>query len=129
MAIKVMIGSDAWRGMLARMGGQLAHFVEKEKSSTMTTVSRHLRFLDTVAVAENTKVSSFDPAGLHRGKMTIYLVLPPDHMRAQSALLRMWIGSLLQAVLRGGLQERNKVHFILDEAASLGHLEAVDDGR
>ncbi len=127
MAIKLMGESDAWGGMLARMGGQLAHFVEKEKSSTLTTVSRHLRFLDTIAVAENTKSSSFDPAGLRTGKMTIYLVLPPDHMRAQSALLRMWIGSMLRAVIRGGLQEKNKVHFILDEAASLGHLEAVDD--
>jgi type IV secretion system protein VirD4 len=39
----------------------------------------------------------------------------------------MWIGSLLRAVVRGGLQEKNKVHFILDEAASLGHMEVLDD--
>lgn len=127
MALKLMKESDAWDGMLARMGGQLAHFVDKERSSTLTTVSRHLRFLDTVVVAENTKESNFDPAGLRAGKMTVYLILPPDHMRAQSALLRMWIGSLLRAVIRGGLQETNKVHFILDEATSLGHLDAVDD--
>ena len=30
----------------------------------------------------------------------------------------MWIVSLLRAVVRGGLQEKNKVHVILDEAAS-----------
>ena len=54
-------------------------------------------------------------------------MLPPEHMRAQSPLLRMWIGSLLRAVVRGGLQEENKVHFVLDEAASLGHMEALDD--
>ena len=59
--------------------------------------------------------------------MTIYLVLPPEHMRTQSPLLRMWISALLRAVVRGGLQETNKVHFILDEAASLGHMEALDD--
>src|ERR1035441_3495384 len=34
---------------------------------------------------------------------------------------------LLRAVVRGGLQEKNKVHFVLDEAASLGHMEALDD--
>jgi type IV secretion system protein VirD4 len=127
MAIKLMCESDCWEGMLARMGGQLSHFVEKEKSSTLTTVSRHLRFLDTLAVAESTKSSSFDPADLCKGKMTVYLILPPEHMRAQSALLRMWIGSLLRAVVRGGLQEKNKVHFVLDESASLGHLESIDD--
>lgn len=127
MAIKLMVESDAWHGMLARLGGQLALFVDKERASTLTTVSRHLRFLDTLAVAESTKSCSFDPATLRTGKMTVYLVLPPDHMRAQSALLRMWIGSLLRAVIRGGLQEKNKVHFLLDEAASLGRLDAVDD--
>jgi type IV secretion system protein VirD4 len=90
-------------------------------------VGRHLRFLDTLAVAESTKTSSFDPAGLRTGRMTIYLILPPEHMRAQSPLLRMWIGALLRSVIQGGLQEQKKVHFILDEAASLGPMDAIDD--
>ena len=105
MAVKIMCESQCWGGMLARMGGQLMHFVDKEKSSTLTTVSRHLRFLDTPAIAESTKSSSFDPAGLRAGRMTAYLVLPPEHMRAQAGLMRLWIGSLLRAVVRGGLQE------------------------
>jgi len=127
MAIKLMCASDAWDGMLARMGNQLTHYKEKELGSTMTTTNRFLRFLDTLAVAESTKTSSFDPADLLKGKMTIYLVLPPEHMRAQSPLLRLWIGALLRAVVRGGLQDHTKVHFVLDEAASLGHMEALDD--
>jgi type IV secretion system protein VirD4 len=104
MAIKLMCASDAWDGMLARMGNQLTHFKDKELSSTLTTTSRFLRFLDTLAVSDSTKTSSFDPADLRKGKMTVYLILPPEHMRAQSPLLRMWIGSLLRAVVRGGLQ-------------------------
>jgi type IV secretion system protein VirD4 len=104
MAIKLMCASDAWGGMLARMGNQLTHFRDKELSSVMTTTSRFLRFLDTLAVSDSTKTSSFDPADLRKGKMTVYLILPPEHMRAQSPLLRMWIGSLLRAVVRGGLQ-------------------------
>src|SRR5271154_1942994 len=59
--------------------------------------------------------------------MTIYLVLPPEHMRAQAGLLRMWIGSMVRACGRGGLQEQNKGHVIPDEDASLGHMEALDD--
>lgn len=119
--------SDAWNGMLARMGGQLMHFVDKEKSSTLTTVARHLRFLDTLPIATNTQKSSFDPARLRSGKMTIYLVLPPEHMRSQTPLLRLWIGSQLRAVVSTGLNERDKVHFVIDEAASLGHYEQIDD--
>jgi type IV secretion system protein VirD4 len=127
MAIKLMIESEAWGGILARLGGQLTHFIDKERSSTLTTVSRHLRFLDSLAVVESTKRSSFDPAELRSGKMTIYLILPPDQMKSQSPLLRMWIGSMLRAVVSGGPQEQNIVRFVLDEAASLGHLEVIDD--
>ena len=127
MAIKLLCASDAWQGMLARMGHQLTHFKDKELGSTLTTVNRHLRYLDTLAIAANTRSSSFDPSELVSGKMTVYLVLPPEHARAQSPLLRMWISSMLRVVVRGGLQERKLVHFVLDEAASLGHLQQLDD--
>jgi len=126
-AIELMCKSDAWEGMLARLGHQLTHFKDKELSSTLTTTNRFMRFLDTIPISESTKASSFNPAELLTGKMTVYLILPPEHMRAQAALLRLWIGSLLRAVVKGGLQETNKVHFVLDEAASLGHMEALDD--
>ena len=34
---------------------------------------------------------------------------------------------MLRAVVAGGLRNDKKVHFILDEAASLGHMDALDD--
>lgn len=126
-AIKLMCESDQWDGMLARMGFQLTHFKDKELASTLTTTNRFMRFLDTVAISDSTRTSSFNPSELINGKMTVYLVLPPEHMRAQSSLLRLWIGSLLRAVVKGGLQDEHKVHFVLDEAASLGHMAAVED--
>lgn len=104
IAIKEMCRSEAWDGMLSRLGHQLTHFRDKELGSVLTSTNRFLRFLDTPAVAECTTSSSFDPADLNGGRMTVYLILPPDHMRAQSSLLRMWIGSLMRAVVRGGLR-------------------------
>ncbi|MGA2255444.1 MAG: type IV secretory system conjugative DNA transfer family protein, partial [Thermoguttaceae bacterium] len=127
IVINLLSESKAWEGMLSRFGYQLTHYKDKELGSTLTTVNRFLRHLDTLAVAASTRASTFDPNRLTREKTTVYLVLPPEHARAQSPLLRMWISSLLRGVLRGGLQERNRVHFVLDEAASLGHLESLDD--
>lgn len=124
--IQLMCQSDAWDGMLARLGHQLTHFKDKELGSTLTTTNRFLRFLDTLAIAESTSASSFDPAELLSGRMTVYLILPPEHLRAQAALLRMWLGSLLRAVVRGGLSDR-PVHFVIDEAAALGHMESLGD--
>jgi type IV secretion system protein VirD4 len=126
-AIEVMCQSSAWEGMLARMGHQLTHFKGNELASTLTTTGRFLRFLDTLAIAESTRRSSFNPADLLSGKTTVYLILPPEHMRTQSALLRLWIGSMVRTVIRGGLQTKRKVHFILDEAASCGHLDCLDE--
>lgn len=126
-AIKFMTDSPVMDGMLARLGHQLSHFKDKELSSTLTTTNRFLRFLDSSAIAESTRRSTFDPADLIKTKMTVYLVLPPDRMRTQSAILRLWIGSMLRAVVKNGLQEKTKVRFVLDEAASLGHMPALDD--
>ena len=114
-------------GLLQRLGDQLMHYQDKELASVLTTCNRFLRFLDSAALQHCTGSSTFDPADLKRGRMTVYLILPPEHMRAQSPLLRMWISSLLRAVVAEGLDESRKVHFILDEAAALGHLECIDD--
>ncbi len=126
-AIKMMCESDEMEGMLSRLGFQLGQFKDKELGSTLTTTNRFLRFLDTTAIAESTKQSSFDPADLLTKKVTVYLVLPPDRMRAQTALVRMWMSSLLRAVVKGGLQTTTKVQFVIDEAASLGPLDCLDD--
>ena len=126
-AIEVMCASDGWDGMLARLGGQLKQFKDRELASTLTTANRYLRFLDTPAIRDSTMSSSFDPADLRKGKVSVYLILPPEHMRAQAGLLRMWIGSLLRACVRGGAQETTKIHFLLDEAASLSKMESIED--
>ena len=93
----------------------------------MTTTNRFLNFLDTIPVAASTRSSSFDPAELAKRKMTIYFALPTEFLRSQSALMRMWIGSTMKAVVKNGLQERDTVTFVLDEAASLGRMEVLDD--
>jgi type IV secretion system protein VirD4 len=105
MAVKLMCESDRCDGMLARIGGQLQHFVDKEKSSTLTTLSRHLRFLDSSTIAASTRTSSFDPADFRKGKLTVYLILPVEHMRSEAGLLRMWISTFLKIIQSQGTQE------------------------
>jgi type IV secretion system protein VirD4 len=75
--IKMMCGSDACGGMMARMGNQLTFFKDKERASVLTTTNRFLRNLDTLAIAESTSTSSFDPKELRNGKMTCYLAFFP----------------------------------------------------
>jgi type IV secretion system protein VirD4 len=126
MAQELMKQSPHWEGMLARAGHDMGHAQGDEAASIRSTTARHLRFLNTPAVAENTKRSSFRPR-LKRGKQTIYCVISPDQMRTCSGLLRLWIDSFMKSVIREGLDESRKVHFVLDEAASLGHMASLED--
>lgn len=125
--LKEMSASDEWGGMVQRIGNQVANFKDKELAGVLSTANRHTAFLDTLPVAASTKASSFDLKELPMGKMTVYLILPPEYLRSQSALLRMWIGAMLRVCVRNGTQERNKVHLVLDESAALGRLEVLED--
>lgn len=125
--IQMLCEKTDLEGMVARLGNQLTSYKDKELGSVLSTANRFLNFLDTLAIADSTKTSTFDPAELRTGKMTVYLVLPPEHMRSQSALLRVWVGSMLRACVRAGLGEENRVHYVLDEAASLGQMDILDD--
>ena len=126
-AADAMRRSDAWGGMLARLGHQLGHFVDRELGSTLTTANRHLRFLGTPAVVDSTRASTFDPRALRGGRVTVYLVLPTEYLRSHAGLLRVWVGALLRAAVRGGVGAGGEVHFLLDEFAALGHLPSVED--
>lgn len=109
MATRLMTESPHWEGMLRPMGGHLMNLAEKERASVLSSALRHLKFLGTPAVAESTGgrgpiSSTFDPRELRTSPMTVYLILPPDRATAQAGLLRMWVGSLMRACVRGGLQ-------------------------
>lgn len=125
--IEVLRNEAGHEGMVARLGNQLTNYKDKELGSVLSTANRFMNFLDTLAIAASTKASSFHLSDLCKGKMTVYLVLPPRQITTQAGLLRLWVGSALRAVVDGGLQEQNKVHFVLDEAASLGRMDCLDD--
>jgi type IV secretion system protein VirD4 len=114
--------------VVRRMGDQLAWLVDKELSSVMTTVQRHTAWMDSPAVAACMTTNSFDPASLRSGKVSVYLVLPPERLAGTLApLMRMWLGSILRIVSRTGADERRQVLFLLDEVAQLGRMQALED--
>ncbi|WP_161602314.1 type IV secretory system conjugative DNA transfer family protein [Tautonia marina] len=125
--VQVLRNETGHEGMVARLGNQLTNFKDKELGSVLSTANRFMNFLDTPAIAASTRSSSFDLSDLRKGRMTLYLVLPPKQISPQAGLLRLWVGAALRAVVDGGLQEQNAVDFILDEAASLGRMDCLDD--
>jgi len=127
VTIALMRKSTAWGGLLARMGDQLTHFRDKELGSVMTTCGRFLSFLDSPAVAKSTTTSSFDPKELLTGKMSIFLIVPPEYLRVSVPLIRVWLSTLMLIVVKGGVKNKRLTYFVIDEAGSLSHLNCLDD--
>jgi type IV secretion system protein VirD4 len=118
-AVSEMVNSDIAEGSLRTLGQQILGWGnDREKSSILSTVNRQLSFLDSPLVSRSVATSSFDPADLVRRKMSIFFVLPPDQLAPLARLNRLWLTSLFMRISQGPLQERNTVHFFLDEAGS-----------
>jgi type IV secretion system protein VirD4 len=123
------------KGIPARMGHQIKTLFEneqtglltKEGASVLSTVARHLAFLDSELVAESVASSSFDPACLLKRGTTLFLQIPPEQLEAQKGLLRCWISTLVRLIGTKGNERAGEVLFLLDEASALGSLSAVEE--
>ncbi len=126
-AVEIMQKIESHYGILQRQGHLLTWFVEKELGSVLTTVQRCTQFLDSPVVARNTGSSSFDPRCLRSGRATIYLILPHDKLVTLAPLMRLWLGMILRIITRGVPDDRNRVLFLIDEAAHLGKIQVLED--
>jgi type IV secretion system protein VirD4 len=115
-------------GIPARMGHHIQGMQDKEKSGVMSTVARHLAFLDSELVSAAVASSTFDAASdLCRPGTTLYIRIPPDQLEAQRGLLRCWLGMLIRLIGAAG-SESSEVLFLIDEASALGSsLPAVEE--
>jgi type IV secretion system protein VirD4 len=122
-------------GIPARLGNQIkavfdsehAGMLSKEGASVMSTVARHLSFLDSELVARSVARSTFDPAVLLKPGTTLFLQIPPDQLEAQKGLLRCWISTLVRMIGAAGNERNCEVLFLLDEAEALHGLSAVEE--
>jgi type IV secretion system protein VirD4 len=133
-------------GIPARLGSQLRALFEparrvvqdgeekqdsgpltKEGSGVLSTVTRHLAFLDSDMVKKSVAKSNFDVRCLLRPGVTLYLQIPPDQLEAQKGLLRCWVSTLIRVIGMSGNENKSEVLFLLDEASALGSLAAIEE--
>jgi type IV secretion system protein VirD4 len=122
-------------GIPARLGSQLMALFDKEKagvlskegSGVISSVNRHLSFLDSDLVARSCVRSNWDPLDLLRPGTTLFLQIPPDQLEAQKGLLRCWISTLVRMIGAAGDERAGEVLFLIDEASALGSLSALEE--
>jgi len=123
-------------GIPARLGNQLKGLFDKEQNCTLSkegagvlsTVARHLSFLDSELVANSISHSTFDPSILLKPGTTLFLQIPPSQLEAQKGLLRCWVSTLVRMIGAAGDERSGEVLFLIDEASALGgSLSALEE--
>jgi type IV secretion system protein VirD4 len=121
-------------GIPARLGNQLKVLfamregveLTKEGAGVMSTVARHLSFLDSNLVAKAVAYSTFDAACLLKRGTTLYMQIPPEQLEAAKGLLRCWLSTLIRAIGAGN-NDGAEVLFLVDEASAAESLPALEE--
>ena len=108
---------------------ELAAFLQHADSQTrpgvQATAANYLKCVAGGSVPHSlggqTGTSSFDLGEFAAGApTTVYLVIPPTKLDSHRGLLRLWVGTLLTAVMTRDAPPPDPTLFLLDEAAQLG---------
>ena len=98
--------------VVRQAGHQLGWLADKELNSVLSSVGRHTAWMDSPAVAASMTGNSFDPRTLRSGKVSVFLVMPPERLAGTwSPLIACWLGSILRIISRQGRTNDAKFSF------------------
>jgi len=125
LAIAKMLDDNAIKSRMARelFIAYLSAPREQTRPCIRTMASSYISALGSEQVLGTLRASSFRLQDVFDGRpLSIYIIIPPDKLESHKALLRLWIGTLLTAVMRRTVMPRQRTLFLLDECAQLGTL-------
>lgn len=109
-----------------QFGTFMQHEGEKVRSSVRSVAQQHMRIFASKAVQQSVASTSFDLGAVKSGApMTIYLVIPPTKIRSHSALLKLWLATLLGVITDRVTAPPQPTIFMVDELAQLGNLPII----
>ena len=122
-------------GIPARLGNQLKILFDKERAGTLSkegagvlsTVARHLAFLDSELVARSVARSTFDPAVLLKPGTTLVPANPAGPAGGAEGAAPLLDFTLVRMIGAAGDERAGEVLFLIDEASALGSLSAVEE--
>lgn len=108
------------------LAGYLSHESDRCRPSVRSTAQAKVKALGCEAVREAMSGSTFDLNALVRGEpIDIFVILPPDKLHSHRAVLRLWLGVIMTALVRRTRIPARRTLVLLDEAAQLGPLNIL----
>lgn len=124
-----MAGSDTLGGIIADVADDIARTIEKNPESFQSFIegaTQAVSIFDPAGwLADNVAASDFSFSEMKTGRVSVYLVIPPDRVATHGA----WLGLLTrQAISAVARQPGNTpVLFMLDEFANMGKLAGLSE--
>jgi len=101
--------------------------LSKEGAGVMSTVARHLAFLDSELVAKSVARTSFNVAALLKPGTSLFFQIEPDQLEGSKGLLRCWVSTFVRMIGAAGDERSGEVLFLIDEASALGSLSSLEE--
>jgi type IV secretion system protein VirD4 len=100
---------------------------EITRGGVLSVAKSYFKSLMSEKVATTVEASTFPLAEFVAGmKLSIYLIIPPHKLVSHRALLRLWIGTLMNAVTNRRHKPELRTLFVLDECGQLGHMAHLE---
>lgn len=125
--LRKMAATDACFGLIRRAANRIAQKEARLLSGVLASTNRHTELLDSPNLLPTLTASTFSMADLKRSPRTLYLVLPPHHLRAHGRWLRLLVACALRVLTSTPGRPPRNVLFLLDEFAVLGRMEVVEE--
>ncbi len=97
------------------------------RGGVLATAQSYCKAFLSKRVGRTLRASSFPLQDVVDGRpMTIYMILPPDKLHSHRSLLKLWVGTLFNAILSRKHRPPLRTLFLLDEVAQLEHFPLLE---
>jgi type IV secretion system protein VirD4 len=122
-----MSRTDACHGLIRRAANRIRQKDERLLAGVLASTNRHTEFLDSPHLLATLKTSSFRLADLKQWRLSVYLILPPHHLRTHGRWLRLLTAAALRTLTLTPGRPAWRVLLLLDEFAALGRMQSVEE--
>ncbi|HVV99015.1 MAG TPA: type IV secretory system conjugative DNA transfer family protein [Planctomycetaceae bacterium] len=100
---------------------------EITRGGVLATTLSYLKTLHSPSVLQSLESTTFSLPDFIAGRpMTIYLVLPVDKIQSHRSVLKLWIGTLLKAIVSRTHRPEHRTLLMIDECGQLGHFPFLE---
>jgi type IV secretion system protein VirD4 len=122
-----MARTEACHGLIHRAANRIRQKDERLLAGVLASTNRHTEFLDSPHLLGTLKTSTFRLEDLKHWRLTVYLVLPPHHLRTHGRWLRLLTASALRVLTMTPGRPAWRVLLLLDEFAALGRMQSIEE--